>query len=37
VLYSDDELRITHQGQATEEQREHVRLAVALIKRILKT
>ena len=37
VLYSDDELQITHQGQATEEQREHVRLAVALIKRILKT
>jgi DNA-binding transcriptional MerR regulator len=37
VLYSDDELQITHQGQATEEQREHVRLAVALIKRILNT
>jgi DNA-binding transcriptional MerR regulator len=37
VLYSDDELQITHHGQATEEQREHVRLAVALIKRILKT
>lgn len=37
VLYSDDELQITHHGQATEEQREHVRLAVALIKRILNT
>jgi DNA-binding transcriptional MerR regulator len=37
VLYSDDELQITHHGQATEEQREQVRLAVALIKRILNT
>jgi DNA-binding transcriptional MerR regulator len=37
VLYADDELQITHHGQATEEQREHVRLAVALIKRILNT
>lgn len=37
VLYSDDELQITHHGQATEEQREHVRLAVALLKRILNT
>jgi DNA-binding transcriptional MerR regulator len=37
VLYSDDELQITHHGQATDEQREHVRLAVALIKRILNT
>lgn len=37
VLYFDDELQITHHGQATDEQREQLRLAVALIKRILKT
>jgi DNA-binding transcriptional MerR regulator len=37
VLYSDDELQITHHGESTAEQREQVRLAVALIKRILQT
>lgn len=37
VLYSDDELQITHQGEASAEQREQVRLAATLIKRILKT
>lgn len=35
VLYFDDELQITHHGEATPEQREQLRLAVALIKRIL--
>ena len=35
VLYCDDKLQITHQGEATPEQREQLRLAVALIKRIL--
>jgi DNA-binding transcriptional MerR regulator len=37
VLYSDDGLQITHHGESTAEQREQVRLAVALIKRILQT
>jgi DNA-binding transcriptional MerR regulator len=37
VLYSDDELQITHQGDASAEQREQVRLAAKLIKRILKS
>jgi len=36
VLYSDDELQITHQGDASGEQREQVRLAAGLIKRILR-
>ena len=37
LLYSDNELQITHQGAATPEQREQVRLAAVLIKRILKS
>lgn len=37
VLYSDDELQITHQGDASVEQREQVRLAAKLVKRILKS
>ena len=37
VLYSDDELQITHQGEASTEQREQVRLAAKLVKRILKS
>ena len=37
VLYSDDELQITHQGDASAEQREQVRLAAKLVKRILKS
>ena len=37
VLYSDDELQITHQGDASAEQREQVRLAAELVKRILKS
>jgi DNA-binding transcriptional MerR regulator len=36
VLYSDDELQITHQGDASADQREQVRLAARLIKRILR-
>jgi len=36
LLYSDDELQITHQGDAGREQREQVRLAAKLIKLILK-
>lgn len=35
VLYFDDELQITYHGEATPEQREQLRLAVALVKRIL--
>ena len=35
VLYSDDTLQITHQGEAEPEQREQVRLAARLIKKIL--
>ena len=35
VLYSDDELQIAHQGDADREQREQVRMAAKLIKRIL--
>jgi DNA-binding transcriptional MerR regulator len=35
VLYSDDTLQITHQGEASLEQREQVRLAARLIKKIL--
>ena len=35
VLYSDDTLQITHQGEAGPEQREQVRLAARLIKKIL--
>jgi DNA-binding transcriptional MerR regulator len=35
VLYFDDELQITHHGEATPEQRDRLRLAVTLIKRIL--
>ena len=37
VLYSDDELQIAHQGDASAEQREQVRLAAKLVKRILKS
>ena len=37
LLYSDDELQITHQGEASAEQREQVRLAAKLLKRILKS
>jgi len=37
VLYSDEELQITHQGDASAEQREQVRLAAKLVKRILKS
>ena len=37
VLYSDDELQITHQGDASAEQREQVRLTAKLLKRILKS
>jgi len=37
VLYSDEELQITHQGEASAEQREQVRLAAKLVKRILKS
>ena len=37
VLYSDDQLQITHRGEADREQREQVRLAARLIKRILKS
>jgi len=37
VLYSDDKLQITHRGEADREQREQVRLAARLIKRILKS
>ena len=37
VLYSDDELQITHQGDASAEQREQVRLAAKLVKRILRS
>lgn len=37
VLYSDDELQITHQGDTSAEQREQVRLAAKLVKRILKS
>jgi len=37
VLYSDDELQITHQGDASAEQREQVRLAAKLMKWILKS
>jgi hypothetical protein len=36
VLYSDDELQITHRGHADSGQREQVRLAAELIKKILK-
>jgi len=36
VLYSDDQLQITHRGETDREQREQVRLAARLIKRILK-
>jgi DNA-binding transcriptional MerR regulator len=36
VLYFDDELQITHHGEASPEQREQLRLVVALIKRILR-
>ena len=35
VLYSDDTLQITHKGEAGPEQREQVRLAARLIKKIL--
>jgi len=35
VLYCDDELQIAHQGDADREQREQVRMAANLIKRIL--
>jgi len=37
VLYSDDQLQITHRGEADREQREQIRLAARLIKRILKS
>jgi len=37
VLYSDDQLQITHRGDADREQREQVRIAARLIKRILKS
>jgi len=35
VLYNDDTLQITHKGEAGPEQREQVRLAARLIKKIL--
>ena len=35
VLYADEELQITHRGTASPEQREEVRLAAELIRRIL--
>ena len=35
VLYTDEELQITHRGQASPHQREQVRMAAAYIKRIL--
>lgn len=35
VLYFDDELQITYRGEATTEQRDQLRLAIPLIKRIL--
>lgn len=34
VLYSDDELQITHKGEASPEQRAQVRMAAAWIKRL---
>jgi DNA-binding transcriptional MerR regulator len=34
VLYSDDELQITHRGEASPEQRAQVRMAAAWIKRL---
>ena len=37
VLYSDDQMQITYRGEANREQREQVRLAARLIKRILKS
>jgi len=37
LLYTDDELQITHRGQASPRQREQVRMASTYIKRILKT
>ena len=37
LLYTDDELQITHRGQASPRQREQVRMAAAYIKRILMT
>jgi DNA-binding transcriptional MerR regulator len=36
VLYSDDELQITHKGQASAEQRAQVRMAAAYIRRIFR-
>ncbi len=35
VLFSDEELQITHRGDPSVEQREQVRIAASLIKRIL--
>lgn len=35
LLYVDDELQVTHKGQASPRQREQVRMAAAHIKRIL--
>jgi DNA-binding transcriptional MerR regulator len=37
LLYTDDELQITHRGHASPRQREQVRMAATYIKRILKT
>jgi DNA-binding transcriptional MerR regulator len=35
LLYLDDDLQITHRGQASQRQREQVRMAAGYIKRIL--
>ena len=37
VLYSDEELQVTHQGDASAEQREQIRAAAKLMKLILKS
>ena len=37
VLYSDEELQVTHRGDASAEQREQIRLAAKLMKLILKS
>jgi len=35
LLYLDEDLQITHRGQASRRQREQVRMAAAYIRRIL--
>ena len=35
ILYADEELQITHRGQASPEQRAQVRMAAAYIRRVL--